>query len=228
MVFEDRREVRVEPTTTTALEQIFANRRSSGRSLIYCACSTFVKTDRRFLQQIVEAVSSRPQWDLVLGLGGQLAPDQLFPLPANVHAFSWAPQLQVLKQADCVINNGGINSINECIYFGAPMLVYSLKRFDQTGNAARIKYHGLGIVGDLSRDDATQVRNHIQTLLTDPSYQMQMARMRDRFHRYADENSAVRAVEALLNVQPQEKKKETLAANRQTLLTRFEASQEGD
>ena len=206
MVAENRYESRVDLTTDQTLAQIFENRRTSGRPLIYCACSTFLKADQRCLQQIVAAVSNSPHWDLVLGLGGQLAPDQLGPLPPNIHAFHWVPQVQVLKHADCVINNGGINSINESIYCGVPMLIYSLRRFDQNGNAARVATHGLGIVGDPVRDQAEQVRHHIQTLLTDPVYQTRVSRMRDCFFHYSHEKSAAHAIEALLNRQEQKER----------------------
>ena len=154
MVYENRRELKAEPNTEKTLERLFTVGHLEGRSLIYCGCSTFIKGNREFLQQLVAAVSNHPQWDLVLALGGQFNLDQLGTLPANIHAFNWVSQLQVLKHADCAINNGGINSINECIHFGVPMLVYSLNRFDQNGNAARIDYHHLGMIGDIVKDKA--------------------------------------------------------------------------
>ena len=199
MVLEHRQESRVEPSTAAALAQLFEQHKSSERSLIYCACSTFVKGDQPFLQRLIEAVSVFPQWDLVLGLGGKLNPNKLSNLPANVHAFSWVPQLQVLKHADCAINNGGINSINECLYFGVPMLVYSLKYFDQDGDAARVAYHGLGIAGDVGQDQAATIRHYISTLLTDQSYKKQAERMGECCRRYT--SRAVQVVEALLNAQ---------------------------
>lgn len=202
MVLENRQESRIEPATEAALSQLFEKHKSGERSLIYCACSTFVKTDQHFLQQLIEAVSTHPQWDLVLGLGGKLSPNKLPNLPPNIHAFSWVPQLQVLKHADCAINNGGINSINECLYFGVPMLVYSLKHFDQDGDAARVAYHRLGIAGDIIQDQSAKIRQYIQTLLTDQSYKKQAERMRECCHRYG--HRAAQVVESLLDSQQAE------------------------
>ena len=197
MVSQQRQEPQVDAATRTQLEQIFAHRQASGRPLIYCGCSSLAKADRRFLQQIVAVASSCPQWDWVIGLGGKLQPRDLGPLPPHVHGFHWAPQLQVLKQADCAIINSGINSLNECIDCGVPMLVYSLKCADQNGNAVRVAYHDLGIVGDRTHLD-TQMSRHLHTLLTDPSYRTRVLHMGDRFHRYAREKQAVQVVEALL------------------------------
>ena len=199
MVYENRHESKVEPSTYKSLEQLFEKRHLTGSSLIYCGCSSFNRANERFLRQIVDVVSSCPQWDLVMGVGNQLDLKKLGSLPSNVYAFGWAPQVQILKHVDCAIINAGINTINECIYFGVPMLVYSLRRYDQNGDAARIAYHRLGIVGDIKHDNVAQIRKYIHTLLMDRSYQTQVNRMRDYFHRYADENVAVKVVEGLLN-----------------------------
>lgn len=203
MVSSNAQTSHLDTATNQILEQIFERRRSSGRSLIYCGCSSLAKADQRFLKLILAAASKSPQWDWIVGLGGKLEPDQLGVLPFNLQAFGWAPQTQVLNQADCAVINSGINSINECINSGIPMLVYSLRRADQNGNAARIAYYGLGIVGDREQTDAAQVCRHIQTLLSDPSYSAHVNQMRDRFRRYDQENRAINIIESLLNTQSQ-------------------------
>lgn len=199
MVSENRQDCLVTAATQQALEQLFKKRRTQGRSLIYCGCSTFVEGNQQWLKKIIDAFASRPKWDLVVGLGGQLDRNHLGTLPANVHAFSWTPQLQVLQQADCAVINGGINTINECLYLGVPMLVYSLGHADQAGDAARVAYHGLGIAGDREKDTVAEIRSSIQTLLTDVSYRERVGEMCDRIHHYHQENRAAQVVETLLN-----------------------------
>ena len=201
MVLENRQDLQVEPATHAALAQLFDTCQASGRSLIYCGCSSLAKADGQFLQRIVAAVAGCLQWNLVLGLGGQLDPEQLGNLPPNVYAFGWAPQLTVLQQADCAIINSGSHSITECIHYGVPMLVYSLNRADQNGNAARVRYHGLGITGDLRGDDAAQMRRHIQALLSEQTYRIGVNQMRDRCRCYTNGNRAAHVVESLLGTQ---------------------------
>ncbi|MEL6247544.1 MAG: nucleotide disphospho-sugar-binding domain-containing protein [Cyanobacteria bacterium J06627_15] len=198
MVSEARQNSRVTPDTWKILEQRFENRRSRGRTLIYCSCSTFAKGHRQWLSKVIAAVADCPEWDLVVGLGNQLDREQLGTLPPTVYAFGWVPQLEVLKQADCAVVNAGINTINECIDSGVPMLVYSLGHADQNGNAARVAYHGLGLVGDREQDTAGQIRDSIRTLLTEPSYRNCVEQMCDRTRRYRHEQRAAQIVEALL------------------------------
>lgn len=199
MVLETRKESKVEPSTEAVLENIFTRCRNAGRQIIYCSCSTFVKSNQQFLQRLIAAVSNCSNWELILGLGGQLTVKDLPALPDNVHAFAWVPQLKVLQQANCAINNSGINSINECLYFGVPMLVYSLDRFDQNGDAARIAYYDLGIAGDIAHDSPEQIRDYIKSLLSDQRYQTQVKAMQKYYCRYEHENRAAQVVESLLN-----------------------------
>ncbi|MEM9809294.1 MAG: nucleotide disphospho-sugar-binding domain-containing protein, partial [Cyanobacteria bacterium P01_D01_bin.56] len=199
MVLETRQESKVEPSAAATLENIFTRCRNAERQIIYCSCSTFLKSDQRFLQRLIAAVSDCSNWELILGLGGQLNVEELSALPDNVHAFAWVPQLKVLQQVDCAINNGGINSINECLYFGVPMLVYSLNRFDQNGDAARVAHHGLGIAGDMAHDSPEQIRDYIKFLLGDQRYQTRVKVMQECYHRYGYENRAVQVVDSLLS-----------------------------
>ncbi|MGB3669455.1 MAG: nucleotide disphospho-sugar-binding domain-containing protein, partial [Phormidesmis sp.] len=169
-------------------------------------CSSFKAGSKPFLQQVIAAVANRPEWDLVVGLGGRLDPKQLGPLPNNVYAFSWTPQLQVLAQADCAIINSGPHSIAECIHFGVPMLVYSLAHACQNGSAARVKYHGLGIVGSLQTDQAADIRRHIQALLDQPDYRHRVSDMRDRCQHYANQKVATQLIETLISQKLSRKK----------------------
>jgi zeaxanthin glucosyltransferase len=133
----------------------------------------------------------------VLSTGGSLEPEQLGPLPPNVHAFDWIPQLEVLQAADCAVINAG-TSVYECILQDVPMVVYSLRFNDQNGTAARIGYHGLGIVGDKDRDDAAKIREHLQRLLDDRAFRQRVASMRRSLRVAEADDRAVRAIERLL------------------------------
>ncbi|MEO0804126.1 MAG: nucleotide disphospho-sugar-binding domain-containing protein [Cyanobacteria bacterium J06642_2] len=172
---------------------------SAARALIYCAFGTFSGSyNLEFLQNIINAIASEPQWTLILSLGGNLDPQTLGHLPANVRVFPRVPQLFVLENADCAIVHAGINTINECIYFGVPMLVYSVEVTDQNGNAARVAYHSLGIRGDRHRDDAMVIQHHLHELLTSDSIQTNVKQMQTIFHEYAQEDKAVQTIEALM------------------------------
>lgn len=182
------------------LESLFERRRSSsaGRKLIYAGFGSSFSSDRGLLQRLVEAVSEREEWDLLISLGGRVGPSELGVLPANVRAFSWLPQPTVLQHADAVVTHGGINTIDESVVYGVPMLIYCGFETDMGGNTARVVHHGIGIAGDSRRDDPRTMRRHLDRLLTEAQFKDSLARLRSCYLAYAENHVAERIIDALL------------------------------
>lgn len=160
---------------------------TAGAKLILTTVSTLHAGDAGFLQRLTAAVGPRTDWRLFIGLGGKLDPAALGELPPNVHTFSYVPQLRVLRQADLSINHAGIHTIHECIHFGVPQLIYSGKRSDQPGCAARVHHHGLGLMADKDTDTVEDIRANIDRVLTEGSFEQATMKMRDNCHRYLEE-----------------------------------------
>lgn len=181
------------------LQRIYERRgRNETDALIYATSGAWHRGDDLDLfRSVITAVRLRPEWDLVIGLGGRFGPEALGEVPANVHVMAWAPQVSVLEHADVSINHAGVNSINESVIAGVPMLVFPFGYGDTTGAAARVAFHGLGIVAD-RQDAAAVIEEHIRSLLSAPDYRRRVAEMRERFLVYERDNRAIREIETLL------------------------------
>lgn len=170
------------------------------RPLVYVAFGAFFRgDDAAFIRQVVSAMANRPHWDVVLGLGARVKPSALGLLPTHIQAFAWTPQPAVLQVADAAIVHAGITTLNECVRFGVPMVVYPLETTDQMGNAARIAFHGLGVVGDRNRDKADSIRHHVESILADDECRQRVRAMQARIRAYERADRGAEAVKALLN-----------------------------
>ncbi|PHN08609.1 nucleotide disphospho-sugar-binding domain-containing protein [Flavilitoribacter nigricans] len=194
MVFTDRRDIGVDQEEERRLARVLAR---PGR-LIYCSVSSLKAGDRQFLTKVCAAAAMEPEWNLILGLGGRLNPEELGRLPDNVHAFGWVPQLRVLARADCSINHGGIHTINECIHFCVPMLVYSGKRSDQNGCAARVAYHEMGLIGDKDQDSPEAIHRKIRRVLSEDRYRRRMRELHESYLAYKAEGRLEKVVDKML------------------------------
>jgi UDP:flavonoid glycosyltransferase YjiC (YdhE family) len=203
MVFENRKELQRNSATDEELEKIFESKRKQDFKLIYCSLSTMNKSDDDFVKRLIEAVSRNKNWKMIIGLGG--ISDNKFSedLPENIYTFEWIPQLEVLKNADCSINHGGIHTINECLYFGVPMVIYSGKQYDQNGCAARVSFHKLGIMADKDTDDVAEIETKITQIFEDSGYFEKV--MEFRLARAKNENRLVQIIENLLKSEEQKK-----------------------
>lgn len=187
MVHEGRQEKTAVSHKGQAIDDLLAERKAAGAKLLLATVSTLHAGDIDFLERLIEAVRPRADWWLFIGLGGQVDPAEFGQLPSNVHTFTYIPQLRVLREADLSINHAGIHTIHECIHFGVPQLIYSGKRSDQPGCAARVHYHGLGLMADKDVDTAEDIRANISSLLKGESYRKATMAMRSTCQRYASD-----------------------------------------
>ena len=86
-------------------------------------------------------------------MGNELNIESFEPSPKNVSIFRRVPQLRVLEASDLMVMHGGTNSISECITAGVPMPAYP-GSVDQPGNAARLVYHGMGLMGRMAKESS--------------------------------------------------------------------------
>jgi UDP:flavonoid glycosyltransferase YjiC (YdhE family) len=200
MVLESRADAPMEPGERQRLDELFQRHQSSnGREkLIYAGFGSAFSTDVDFLRRLAEATSERPDWNLVISLSNRTDPTILGPLPERVCAFRWLPQTEVLQHADIAVTHGGINTIDECVVAGVPLLVYCGFETDMAGNTARIEHHGIGIAGDRHRDGASVIRGHIDRVLRDSSFKDNIQRLQCAYQVYAEDRVAERVVESLI------------------------------
>ncbi|MET7376649.1 macrolide family glycosyltransferase [Micromonospora arida] len=100
---------------------------------------------------------------------GHTDPAVLGSLPGNVLAHRSVPQLEVLARATLFITHGGVNSVNEALYAGTPMLVVP-QGADQLLVASRIVELDAGL--SIRTEDVTveTVRALAQRLLDEPRF----------------------------------------------------------
>ncbi len=199
MLLETRNDPRVDDTVHAKLDMLFERRRKSQRALIYAGFGSFFSTDLGLLRRLIEAVQARDDWDLVISLGGRVDLAELGQLPAHITAFDWVPQLEVLRHADVAVTHGGINTIDECVLSGVPMLIYCGHHTDMAGNTSRVEHHQLGIAGDRQRDSSQAIGEQIERLLKEPRFARNVQQLCTRYAAYSEDRVAERAVERLLD-----------------------------
>ena len=65
-------------------------------------------------------------------------------IPDNILMFHFVPQLETLQHTDVFITHGGMNSVNESLFYGVPMIVVP-QALDQSLVAKRVCELGVGL-----------------------------------------------------------------------------------
>jgi len=165
-------------------------RRAAGSRLVYCSFGTIsvsreAQTDA-FLLRLADAVTERGD-QLVVSIGTQR------PAPAglvrkNVWVFPSVPQMEVLRDSDVFVTHGGLSSIREAVEAVVPMLMIVVHdQFDPPGNAARVQFHGMGILGDVE-SNTDRISAALQDLMTNDRFRVNINKLRDANNPGAEQN----------------------------------------
>jgi MGT family glycosyltransferase len=103
------------------------------------------------------------------------------------------PQLAVLAHASAVITHGGMNTVNEALWFGVPMLVYP-QRGDQHLVASRVEELGAGLRA--TEITPLTLRRSVARLLDEPGFRASASRLGRTLH---EAGGAVRAADVILS-----------------------------
>jgi UDP:flavonoid glycosyltransferase YjiC (YdhE family) len=187
------------------------DRVSSEKKLIYCSLGTQAhwsfsgedndinqRVRRTFLQNVIDVAADEHYSQLVLSISDHLRIEDFSPAPSNVILVNAAPQLEILRRASVMITHGGLNTIKECILFGAPMIVFPM-RGDQYGNAARVAYHRIGVCGHIETATMSDIQGMLNLIRDDPTFGANMGRMSRLFKIEEEAGLAVNFIESTLN-----------------------------
>jgi MGT family glycosyltransferase len=111
---------------------------------------------------------------VVLSIGAKTDRHDIGPMPDNFIVTPYAPQLEILGRAALFITHGGMNSVNEGVYAGVPLLVIP-QAADQFQIAQRVQKLGVGKT--LQRDNlsAERLRRTAMAILAHPAFQQRSA-----------------------------------------------------
>ena len=94
----------------------------SGNPLVYISFGTLMHADKCFWKKLIAAFAGK-RVEVVCSVGSEKLVRALGDLPSNVRAFAKVPQLTLLCRATLFVTHGGMNSVNEALYYGVPMIV---------------------------------------------------------------------------------------------------------
>lgn len=122
-----------------------------GGPLMYIALGTEFNNWPGFYKMCFEAFREFPG-DVLMSIGHQVDRGSLGPAPHNFQVHAHVPQLEALERARAFCTHGGMNSMQEALYYEVPVLVVP-QMFEQAMTARRVVQLGLGVA--LEREHVT-------------------------------------------------------------------------
>lgn len=138
----------------------------TGEKLVYISMGTVHNDMLPLYRACVQAVKGTT-WQVILSVGDQVDTQMLGALPENVSVFPSFDQIAVLTAADVFLTHCGMNSANEGLYFGVPLVTLP-QTSEQSGVAARAEQLGAGL--RLRKTTPEAIRAALEKAMKDPSY----------------------------------------------------------
>lgn len=135
--------------------------------LIYISMGT-VNNDRMPFYKTCLSALKDTEYQVILSLGHLVSVEEFGELPENISVFPHVDQIAVLQQADIFLSHCGMNSVNESLYFGVPLIMLP-QTAEQSGVAEWVYQLGAGI--KLDKTDAFAIQNAIEKVFADKRYQ---------------------------------------------------------
>ena len=138
----------------------------SGNPLVYISFGTLMHADKRFFEKLIAAFAGK-RVEVICAVGSEKLVRALGDLPQNVRVYARVPQLTVLRRASLFVTHGGMNSVNEALYYGVPMIVIPFG-LDQPLVGRELRRHKLGRVIEPRELTSARLWHTAKDLLRDP------------------------------------------------------------
>jgi hypothetical protein len=173
----------------------------TGRIKIYLSLGTLYSDHIEFYRTVFASLSGHPA-QFILSIGRLKDIHELGRVPDNFIIQSMVPQLELLQKVDLFITHGGMNSINEGLNYGVPLVVVP-QQLEQAFNGRQVARQGAGIVladtPPFGHLDAGVLRSAVDKVLADPAYRLNAERLSRSFRKAGGYQQAASAITSVLD-----------------------------
>ena len=157
--------------------------------LIYISMGTVVHEQKAFYQACVRALTN-PDYQVVIVCPGDCT--SIFVDGIDVHQH--VNQIAVLKQADVFLTHCGMNSVNEALSFGVPLITHPITK-EQERVAMRVEELQAGL--RLETLDEESIKQAVSTILSNTNYHQQAKKIQENFNACYAVQDSVKLIENL-------------------------------
>jgi MGT family glycosyltransferase len=162
-------------------------------TLVYVSLGTLFNADAGFFRRCLEALAT-VDCRVVVSLGQQVQAAELGPVPSHVILRREVPQLDVLRRTAVFVTHGGMNSVNESLYFGVPMIAVP-QMSEQMIVGRRLEELGAGLCVEKEEASVAALGRAIERVLSDNSFRTKAGGLGETLQKAGGVSRAADAIE---------------------------------
>jgi MGT family glycosyltransferase len=152
-----------------------------------------------FLHLVLDMFRELPEVNGLIATGLAISAEKLasYHQPDNVVIRGFVPGTELIKASDLTIFHGGSSTLMNCIACGRPAVVIP-SIGEQEDNGAVLAQYGAGIVLDKDSLTSVHLKNAVQRILYDTSFQSQAWQLKEISEKYGGAGEAARMIEEMV------------------------------
>lgn len=163
------------------------------KKLIYISMGTVINNNAGFYHNCIKAFADT-DFQVIMSVGNLTDMTKFENLPENIFVYQNVDQIAVLSKADVFISHCGMNSVNESLYYGVPLVMFP-QTPEQGGVANRVSQLKAGVM--LKKNTVKNIQNAVKSLINDGEYRKNAISISDGFKKCSGVKGAV---EKILNI----------------------------
>ena len=160
---------------------------------VYISLGTVNNRNRQFYQNCMKALKDSNR-NVLISIGENTKISDFGEIPKHITIKNSVNQIEILSHAEVFLTHGGMNSVNESLYFGVPMVLFP-QQSEQGLVARRTAVLGAGILLNNSRPRSIQ--KALYQVLGNSSYKGHAKQLSDGLHHAG---GAAAAADFILNL----------------------------
>lgn len=136
------------------------------RRMVYISLGTILNKNNKFYQNCIKALREG-NVKVIMSVGEKTDISDLGKIPNNFQIKHKVDQIKVLKNSDVFLTHCGMNSVNESLYYGVPMVLFP-QHSEQGLVAKRTAELGAGLM--LKGNKPNHIKAAIEQILNDDTY----------------------------------------------------------
>lgn len=148
------------------------------RKLIYISLGTINNKNVSFYKNCINAFKDSDV-DVIMSVGRSTDIKSLGNIPNNFEVKNSVEQIAILQKTDVFITHSGMNSVNESLYYGVPMVLFP-QHSEQRMVAKRVVHLGAGIM--LKEDKSESIKKAVFQVINDNEYKENATKLSKSFY----------------------------------------------
>lgn len=163
-----------------SIHKIEVKNKSNKKPLIYISLGTILNDNISFYKECIEALKDEA-YDVLISAGEKIDISKLGNLPSSIQIYPSVNQIEVLSRTDVFLTHCGMNSVNEALYYGVPMVLFPQHSEE---NAVAISVERLSAGSRLKRPTSKYIKKTIKEVLSNVSYKDNALKISQDFQKH--------------------------------------------